>query len=335
MKKACLYVHKVYQNNAIFDPVSPLNRDNCLEFFHQLKKQLAQRGYDLQTQDLCSVEEAEFVIYNEVPAHHSEVKYPEKSMVLLFESELIRPRDWTPQAHALFKFIFTWHDDYVDNKKYFKFNFTHSGRAPFLSFSQKNKFCTLIAGNKKVSHPLELYSKRAEAIRWFENNHSHQFDLYGQGWGLYQFQIPFFGKFLNRIKPLQKALAEYWPSYRGTIKNKLETLQQYKFSICYENAKDIRGYITEKIFDSMAAGCVPIYWGAPNISDYVPKECYIDRTQFKTYEELYAYLVQIESTQYQKYLESIQKYLQSDQHKFFEAGYNAQKVVERICSDSI
>ena len=36
----------------------------------------------------------------------------------------------------------------------------------------------------------------------------------------------------------------------------------------------VKGYITEKIFDSFFAGVVPIYWGAENITDYVPKSLY-------------------------------------------------------------
>lgn len=29
-------------------------------------------------------------------------------------------------------------------------------------------------------------------------------------------------------------------------------------------------YVTEKVYDAFVAGCVPIYWGAPNIHDFIP-----------------------------------------------------------------
>jgi tryptophanyl-tRNA synthetase len=29
-------------------------------------------------------------------------------------------------------------------------------------------------------------------------------------------------------------------------------------------------YVTEKVYDALAAGCVPIYYGAPNIGNYIP-----------------------------------------------------------------
>lgn len=40
-------------------------------------------------------------------------------------------------------------------------------------------------------------------------------------------------------------------------------LQQYKFNICPENS-DVNGYVTEKIFQAIAAGSIPVYWGCSN-----------------------------------------------------------------------
>ena len=42
--------------------------------------------------------------------------------------------------------------------------------------------------------------------------------------------------------------------------NKIAYLQQFKFNLCPENSNN-RGYVTEKIFEAIKAGCVPIYWG--------------------------------------------------------------------------
>lgn len=330
MKKVCLFVHKPYQNNQIFDPKSPLNRDNCLAFFHELKSEFQAKGISLNTQDICRIDQADFVIYNEMPAQPASVKNPEKSGVFLFESELIRPNDWNLKNHEFFKILFTWNDSFVDSKKYFKFNFTHGGSIPFKTFSEKQKFCTLVAGNKKVNHPLELYSKRIESIRWFEQNHPEQFEFYGMGWDLYTFSIPVISKVLNRIKPLRKALAEAWPSYKGTAQDKLKLLSDFKFSICFENAKEIPGYITEKILDSMAAGCVPVYWGAPNISDFIPKECFILRTDFKSHEALYDYLKNMSEAEYNSRLTDIGNFLNGPKHEAFSPKANAKSVVTRL-----
>ena len=45
--------------------------------------------------------------------------------------------------------------------------------------------------------------------------------------------------------------------------NKIEYLQQFWFNICPENSNSY-GYVTEKIFEAIESGCIPIYWGSYN-----------------------------------------------------------------------
>lgn len=45
--------------------------------------------------------------------------------------------------------------------------------------------------------------------------------------------------------------------------DKHEYLKQFRFNLCPENSNN-KGYVTEKIFDSIRAGCIPIYWGSDN-----------------------------------------------------------------------
>ncbi|WOH02637.1 hypothetical protein DCAR_0522026 [Daucus carota subsp. sativus] len=51
--------------------------------------------------------------------------------------------------------------------------------------------------------------------------------------------------------------------------NKLETLKRYKFSLAFENS-DEEDYVTEKYFQSLVAGAIPVVVGAPNIQDFAP-----------------------------------------------------------------
>lgn len=54
--------------------------------------------------------------------------------------------------------------------------------------------------------------------------------------------------------------------------NKLEYLKQFKFNICPENLIE-NGYITEKLFDSFEAGCIPIWNGDESIEpDIINKD---------------------------------------------------------------
>ena len=141
----------------------------------------------------------------------------------------------------------------------------------------------MIAGNKSLKSALELYSERIKAIRWFGKNHPKDFDLYGFGWDDYPSSNSLFVKLFNKMR---KKIMPPFPSYKGTVKRKNDVLLKYKFSICYENARDISGYITEKIFDCFFSACVPIYLGADNVTEYIPSECFIDKRKFNTYSGL-------------------------------------------------
>ncbi|VFQ78302.1 unnamed protein product [Cuscuta campestris] len=54
----------------------------------------------------------------------------------------------------------------------------------------------------------------------------------------------------------------------GDVK-KVDTLRHYKFSLAFENS-NVEDYVTEKFFQSLVAGSVPVVVGAPNIEDYAP-----------------------------------------------------------------
>jgi hypothetical protein len=58
------------------------------------------------------------------------------------------------------------------------------------------------------------------------------------------------------------------------LEKKVEGLENYRFSVAIENSVS-PSYITEKFYDCIIAGCVPLYFGAPDIGDYFPKESYI------------------------------------------------------------
>ncbi|CAH9125797.1 unnamed protein product [Cuscuta epithymum] len=54
----------------------------------------------------------------------------------------------------------------------------------------------------------------------------------------------------------------------GDVK-KVDTLRHYKFSLAFENSNE-EDYVTEKFFQSLVAGSVPVVVGAPNIQDFAP-----------------------------------------------------------------
>jgi hypothetical protein len=110
-------------------------------------------------------------------------------------------------------------------------------------------------------------------------------------------------------------------------------MQRYRFCICYENIRDVAGYVTEKIFDSFFAGCVPVYWGASNISRYIPSNCYIDRQKFASHAALYQFMIAMTEAEYIGYQERIATFLTTDAAKAFNGKTFVDTIVSTIVSD--
>lgn len=332
MKKISFVVGRDYQQNRIFDLSDKrLNRDNCLYSFFLLKEEFQKRGYELITSDLLSPKDADLVLYNEMPKPMDWSIDPKKSYLMLFESELIRKDNWDATKHTFFKKIFTWHDDYVDQKKYIKFNFPNEIKTTKVGLEGRSGFLISISGNKTSFHPLELYSERVKTIKWFESNHPTKLDYYGVGWEYkidLKWQKVFKKLHLTSLLPVNKS-----PSFKGRVEQKLEALRRYKFSLCYENGKDINGYITEKIFDCFFAGTIPVYWGPQNITTYIPANCFIDRTKFKTDLELYNYLSGLSDDEIINFQKNIEIFLSSDQMKLFSNPFFASHIVQVVLNE--
>ena len=61
---------------------------------------------------------------------------------------------------------------------------------------------------------------------------------------------------------------------------KMALLQKYRFTFGFENSIE-DDYVTEKFFQPLLAGSVPVYYGAPNVADYAPGEnSFIDASRY-------------------------------------------------------
>jgi hypothetical protein len=109
-------------------------------------------------------------------------------------------------------------------------------------------------------------------------------------------------------------------------------MSRARFSYCYENVCDLSNYITEKIFDAFLSGSVPIYWGADNVTEHIPEECFIDRRNFPDMEGLHNYLISIDPKQYLRYQEAIEKYLLSQEVRKFSSEAFVSAIVTGIIS---
>ncbi len=327
--KLALWVSGLYAKDAIFDHDGPLNRDNCLAPWRSLKERLYAGGWQCHTQDvyLADGTAPDVTLFLDIPAESADRilgRWSSKTRkwVVIQECGIVIPRNWDMELHRQFERVFTWNEEWVDRKKYFKINFSNLFPENISdSFLKKEKLCTLIAMQRKLDHPLALYSKREETIRWFEQNNREDFDLYGRGWDEYVFTGPRIVRALNRFRPLKKFFAPKFPSYKGPVASKRPALEKYKFCICYENARDIPGYITEKIFDCFFAGCIPVYWGAPDIEKYVPAECFVDRRKFSTHNALYDFLKNMSAAEILAKMDAIRVFVSGDRPYQFSDRY--------------
>ena len=338
MKNLSIWAPPPYADDELFNPRSRLNRDNCLVPFHQLKAEVEKAGARCHTHDAClklGIAPG-VVLFLDIPARPvaglpGMAGSAAAKWLFLMEPETIIPRNWDMRLHGQFDRIFTWNDELVDNRRYFKFNYpVVFDPAVKFDASRKEKLCTLIAGNHRSGHPLELYSKRVEVIRWFEKNHPGDFDFYGKGWDEYLFGGPKPVRALNRLHFLRKALAPSFPSWKGSVAEKNSVLSKYKFCVCYENIRGIKGYISEKIFDCFVSGCVPVYWGAENIQEHIPADCFLDQRVFPDYQAMHSFMKNMDDRVYSGYLGAISRFLAGPAAAKFSAAHFADLILRDL-----
>ena len=122
-------------------------------------------------------------------------------------------------------------------------------------------------------------------------NHSHRLEYLQELMGY--LEVHSFGKLFNNRR------------IEGDMgrQTKLEVSAGYAFSLAFENSI-ATDYVSEKFYDPLVAGSVPVYLGAPNIDQFAPGDhCYINAADFKP-SELVNYLNALSQDErgYQSYL---------------------------------
>lgn len=206
------------------------------------------------------------------------------------------------------------------------------------------KFLTLIANYQLCSlRKMELYTERIRAIRYFSGK---GLDVYGKGWeNVESYSRYGYRDVLRNVRRLRsgmirgklhgelasmkasRAITRSWT--RRSAPHKLDTLSRYVFAICYESSV-FDGFVTEKIFDCLAAGTIPIYLGAPDVVSYVPKDCFVDRREFQTNDDLHAYLKSLSPVAISRYRDAGREYFHSSMYMPFRKEAFATQVIEDV-----
>ena len=279
-----------FLEDRLFDTSNAaLNRDDQLLPFARLREHLAQLGIPLHTADRLR----SGAVRAEVNHYWSLGMFDYESLLgrqdvrlrgfFMLEPPLVAPRMYAqlPALAARFEKVYlhnTFGDGYPIQgiarprlEKLYVPQPYDDVVEPHWSRRDRQNMLVVIAGlHNPMRRKPELYSKRIDAVGSLAPLDA--IDLYGRGW--------------ERWWTRKAATPAYWRhraaigrSYRGACSSKMETLSRYRFSLCFENTTML-GYVTEKIFDCLYAGTVPVYLGAQDISTLIPPEAYVDMRDF-------------------------------------------------------
>jgi len=162
-----------------------------------------------------------------------------------------------------------------------------------------------LSKNLNYSLKHELQTTRLKAMIAFEK--LQKLNLYGHSWDklrclplLWRFRIK------NSIKNLKPKPCE----------DKIKTMSDYKFSICFENVA-YPGHITEKIIDCFVAGVIPIYLGAPDVENFIPKDTFIDMREFKNFDDLNKHLLEISEEKALEMIKAGRRFLETKEGRLY------------------
>lgn len=198
-------------------------------------------------------------------------------ILVTFEPSVVQPANWDIALHDLFDAVITWHDGWAWGSRYHKLHFPLPAEFPPLNAAPFAERALLahMSSNKRSPNPGELYTMRLRAIDWFQTFAPNEFRYYGAD----------------------------WPDsvcYGGAPVHKADVLPQHKFALVIEN-EAAPGWITEKLYDTIRCGVVPIYYGAPNVAKYIDPAAFIDLRQYPGYAPLLEMLQAMDYETWQGY----------------------------------
>jgi len=357
-------------NNRLFDRASnPFAGDDILAPYVAVRDRLEKSGITAQTADflparpdgrrhlLISFGAPDRLVSHSVQKYIALSRRPDVVLSAFFAMECpnVEPRmfEALPTLAKYFARVFSWSDTQallpftgtpVEVQHFCwpqSFDAVHD---QLWSRQDHRKFLVMMNANKLPRLTVnELYTARLQAVQFFEQ--FGEVDVYGRNWGgmptrVGKTRTPF--ALRNLAPPLWRLKQRLWPNplysaaaraSRGPAASKSSTIAHYRFALCFENSM-LKGWITEKIFDCFFAGTVPVYWGAPDILDWVPAECFIDMRRFEDFADLRAFLTTLAPAAEQRYRDAARDYVQSSRFTPFRPTTFADVIARTLSDDT-
>lgn len=319
----------IFQTENLVHAFYPTRGYRCV------KEALTQLGCSVHTADIFKGKgvEPEIDVFFEAQPFECLSKC---SVLIAMENPQINPLNKDVDYLRQFSSVLSWNTSlsHLNNFQLLSYSPLESISPTPSTQEVRSVFSTMICSNKVFKGVVEgdLYSKRVDVINWFEHNAVEDLFLYGLGWHKPPHERSVLGKMSRSLQRLKSRLTRSpcFRTWRGPLASKKVALSEAWFCFCFENTSSLPGYITEKMLDALAVGCIPVYFGAPDVCEYVPPNVFIDARQFKSIEALIAHLRSIPIESRIRMLHDGHLFISKSKQFSFEA--NVEVVVNAIIS---
>lgn len=318
-----------FGNDRLFDLADPrLNRDDQLLPMSRLRDTQVARGHAVHTADL---------LFDGAPEERRGAEYFSLGMLrdytteafrgvrlkafVIMEPPVVAPHlyDALPTLTRLFERVYVHNahgDGYslagVDASRlrhlFWPAPFSDVLAAQWGNPDRLNKLVLINGKHLPRGRPGELYGHRIEAM--LALGAKGRLDLFGRGWDRWRDRRwllrPSYWMMRHRVASI----------YRGACDSKYQVLSKYNFCLCFENM-EMRSYMTEKLFDCLYVGTIPVYLGAPDIEDFVPAETFVDARRFRSWESLWTHLESLDPTELTRMREAGAAFVRSERARPF------------------
>lgn len=212
--------------------------------------------------------------------HDHSFDFPDSDfrVLILWEPAAVMPWQYNKNNLAKFDLVIpmsSWRAKRLGIKEFAYHPYDANGFNPISPFTVRREGIVMVNSAKFSAGKSSLYGLRRATSKALAESDINYF-LFGSNWKMSRFMElrKRFVALRNSIiasdeiswRELTSQLWYQYPEYSGWIHDKFQVLSQYELSLVIENESD---WVTEKIFDSIYAGTVPVYVG-PDLSDEFP-----------------------------------------------------------------
>jgi hypothetical protein len=275
---------------------------------------------------------------------------------MIVESPLGRPHAFNQTNHELFDAVWTYNWRLCDERRYFRYYLPVGSAPPPANPSFGDRKPLVMVNTNRLLGPMgllafrqqglgglpglgwlfrdwsvspsdfvhqvsgELYSRRRRIARQAEKEFPGLFDIYGPGW---RGEPAGWDHKLIKPRPFANGLGHH------EVK-KDDLLPRYRYYLAFENQSADVGYISEKIFDGLLAGVVPIYFGDQRIAENVDADCFVDARKFASDRDMLRFVRDCSESEWLRLRSAGQEYVHSEAAKKFQTEAFANRMVELL-----